>query len=111
MKQKNYPIVVCGHIAAVTVDMISWNMAKISFKFKHRVGQSVKITHLEDPESVVIDEYRNYTAIRFIVGTQNFRNERSAIQFCKSLIDTVDYYVNFNSQMPLVVKELLAIFK
>lgn len=110
MKQKNYPVKVCGHNAAATVEVF-WNKATISFKFSHRKGQKVIITHLEDEDKVWIDEYPTYTAIRFFsLDTCDFPSERSAINFCKGLIDTVDYAVNFDAKEELVTKELMAIY-
>lgn len=110
MKQKNYPITVCGHKAAATVELVAWNVATISFKFPHRKGQKVVITHLEDGDIVWMDEYPTYTAIRFQISTCNFSSAKSAIHFCKTLIDTVNYAVNFDAKEELVTKELLAIF-
>ena len=110
MKQKHYPVKVCGHKAAATVQLVAWNLATISFKFSHRKGQKVIITHLEDEDRVWLDEYPTYTAIRFQIDTCNFQSERSAVSFCRTLIDTVDYAVNFDAKEDLVTKELLSIF-
>lgn len=110
MKQKNYPVVVCGHKAAATVEVF-WNKATVSYKFSNRKGQKVIITHLADPEDiwVWIDEYPTYTAIRFQISTATFSTERSAIRALITLIDTVDYSVNFEADMELVTKELLSV--
>lgn len=109
MKQKHYPIRVCGHKAVYTVEITSWNTARISFKFNHRRGQTVKITHLEDPELVDIKDSLDYTVIQFWVNTSKFSSQESAAQFCKTLIDTVDYAVNFEAKEELITKELLII--
>lgn len=110
MKKKNYPVTVCGHKAAATVELF-WRTAVISFKFSHRKGQKVIITHLEDPDKVWIDEYPDYTAIRFQILPANFYGEQDAVRFCSTLIDTVDYAVNFDAKVELITKELLTVLK
>lgn len=109
MKTKHYPITVCGHKAVYTVEITAWNHAKITFKFNHRRGQTVKITHLEDDELVDIHDYRDYTTISFWVNTSKFCCQSDAVYFCKTLIDTVDYAVNFEAKELLVTKELLIV--
>lgn len=109
MKQKHYPITVCGHKAVYTVEIIGWNRAKISFKFKHRRGQTVKITHLEDEDFAEISHGIDYTVLQCFVDTSRFSSENSAVCFCKTIIDTVDYAVNFESKEDLVTKELLSL--
>lgn len=109
MKQKHYPITVCGHKAVYTVELTSWNTAKITFKFNHRRGQTVKITHLEDPELVDIKDSLDFTVIQFWVNTANFKDKDDAVYFCKTLIDTVNYAVNLEAKEELVTKELFLI--
>ena len=108
-KQKHHPITVCGHKAVYTVEIIGWNSAKISFKFKHRRGQKVVITHLEDEDLVKINNCIDYTVIKFFVNTSKFSTMYNAVEFCKTLIDTVDYVVNFDAKETLVTKELLSL--
>lgn len=105
-KKKHYPITICGHKAVYTVEIIGWNSAKITFKFKHRRGQTVKVTHLEDDDLVEIDDCIDYTLVKFFVNPGKFSTPESAVRFCKQLIDTVDYAVNFDAKEHLVTKEL-----
>lgn len=105
-RQKHYFIKVCGHKAVYTVEIIGWNSAKITFKFKHRRGQKVVITHLEDDDLVEIHNCIDYTTIRFFVNTSKFSTMYNAVEFCKTLIDTVNYAVNFEAKEHLVTKEL-----
>lgn len=114
MKQKHYPITVCGHKAVYTVELTGFNMAKISFKFNHRRGQTVVITHLEDEDLVDIHDCPDYTIIAFHVNTSDVKHTGSygqeiMVNRCKGLIDTVDYAVNFEAKEELVTKELLIV--
>lgn len=105
-KKKHYPITICGHKAVYTVEIIGWNSAKITFKFKHRRGQKVVITHLEDEDFMQIDNCIDYTTVKCFVNTSKFSTPDNAVYFCKTLIDTVDYAINFDAGEHLVTKEL-----
>lgn len=106
-KQKHYPITICGHKAVYTVEIIGWNSAKISFKFKHRRGQKIVITHLEDDDFIEVDNRLDYTTVKCFVNTSKFSTPENAVYFCKTLIDTVDCVVDFESKEHLVTQELL----
>lgn len=105
-RQKHYPITICGHKAVYTVEVIGWNSAKITFKFKHRRGQKAVITHLEDEYFAEIKYGIDYTVIQCFVNTSRFATPDNAVGFCKTIIDSVDIVVDFDSKEELITKEL-----
>lgn len=110
MKQKNYPVIICGHKAAMTVELF-WNQALISVKFSHRKGEKLGIDLLQsqEVECIYIDEYPSYTAVRFRISTSSFQFKEDAIEHIARLFAKVYFYVNFDADMHLVTKELLTI--
>lgn len=110
---KHYPIMVAGIKATACVEL-HWNTATVSVKIAHRKGQVVKFDLNNEPKANAtinswVDEYPEYTAIRFEVRTQYFSCGREAISYYASLISGVHKCVNFEANSSLISKELLII--
>ena len=107
---KHYPLTVAGEKAAACVEL-HWSTATVSIKFSHRKGQVVKI----DPSDIAdsnafwhkwVDEYLDYTVVRFEVKTHYFNSPLHAIEYCADCISRVRKFVNFDANQELVSKEL-----
>lgn len=109
MKQKHYPVKVCGHKAVGTVEL-TWNYAKVCIKIPHRRGQSISIATGVYWARVDVFQYLDYTTVQFWVKQSDFWCASEAVADCAAAIIKADKHVNLESDnMNLVTKELLMI--
>lgn len=107
---KHYPIIVADEKAAACVKT-GWEWAVVSLKFSHRKGQKVSFTYCESDlvSNIWIDEYPNYTAIRFQTKQQYWMGDREAISYCASMVKEVIKSINFEASQDFISKELLIV--
>ena len=104
---KHYPIVVAGEKAAACVET-GWEWAVVSLKFSHRKGQKVNFTYCESDlvSNIWIDEYPNYTAIRFQTKQQYWEGAREVV--LKSIEECIDRNISDWARIKASIKEALS---
>lgn len=107
---KHYPITVAGEKAAACVET-GWEWAVVTLKFSHRKGQKVSFTYSDSSKvsNIWVDEYPNYTALRFQTRQSHWQSALYAIMHCADLVSSVIKSVNMDADDSFVTKELLII--
>ena len=100
-----------GEKVFVTIEETSWNYIVVSFKVSKRKGQIVEASFRDDIKIIDawVDNYDSYAAIRFATKIGLHTSRRECISYCSTLIESINKYINFNSDMKFITSELLAI--